>query len=289
MPISPFVQFREAPSSETTSATEGQASSEFETHIPEAVAVPFQHIAAVIAVMFMLVVVCMAVFPFLRTLWGMYLAGIDRGKVLSLKHLIQTESGVVLTKDHGCSCYIPVQLKNSQGGEWFQLVCPQLTESTELSYETKYCALVDLQDYKIPSLTKWNVIKAIAPIVKERMQLAEQLQIIRSNLKKVQRLQELVRSSEFYATQVSLCERVYQQQQCAIAKAQQLLETQDRYIREALIMFQIAEFEVTALPVQLPGIDSRIQQLQQQYQEAVEFYQAYQELLYQSQSEPHQV
>lgn len=167
------------------------------------------------------------------------------------------------------SCGIAVERKATDGIQRVKVLFPQLTEQGDVEYIYSWHHLQDvhltqgrLNSHKRVQL---NFAGNIAPIIQEHLQIDREIERLHQQYQQVERLADLVSTSDLYAEQVDLYIRGLRQIEKLMAQAEALENIYVRLIRETLIGAKVSQYNPDSISDNEPDFAGQYQQLKADY------------------------
>ncbi len=176
---------------------------------------------------------------------------------------------------------IPMKVKER---EKVEVVFPRLTFAGDVEYIFSWH---NLDDVEIPEVEieqkhiKLIAANELASIIKEHLQIEQEIFSLEEQYQKVNNLADLVSTSELYSSQMELYERAVVQIEDLLNKAKQLQKIYIHLIREGLIGIQVAGYSTGKIQDNRLAFDSKYQRTREEYHYMKDVATAYHELLLQ--------
>jgi gamma-glutamyl:cysteine ligase YbdK (ATP-grasp superfamily) len=126
---------------------------------------------------------------------------------------------------------------------------------------------------------KLRVGKELSPLIKEHLQIEQEILSLEEQDCKVNDLADLVSTSELYSSQLELYEKALVQIEKLLKKARQLQNIYIHLIREGLIGIQVAGYNPDTIQNDRLAFDSKYRRIREEYQYMKDLATAYTELL----------
>lgn len=163
-----------------------------------------------------------------------------------------------------------------------KVIFPRLKTATVVQYIFSWHSLDDIEipDVEIEQNDiTLKAAKELAPLIKEHLQIEEEIFSLEEQYEKVNDLADLVSTSELYSNQLELYERAVVQIENLLKKAKQLKNIYIHLIREGLIGIQIAGYNPDNIRDNRLAFDSKYRRIREEYRYMRDAATAYQELM----------
>jgi hypothetical protein len=163
-----------------------------------------------------------------------------------------------------------------------QVIFPRLTAEGDVEYIFSWHSLdvVELPNIETAQQDiKLSVGKELAPLIKEHLQIEQEILSLEEQDCKVNDLAELVSTSELYSSQLELYEKALVQIEKLLKKAKQLENIYIHLIREGLIGIQVAGYNPDTIQNNRLAFDSKYRRIREEYQYMKDVATAYTELM----------
>jgi hypothetical protein len=163
-----------------------------------------------------------------------------------------------------------------------QVIFPRLTPNGDVEYIFSWH---NLDDVEIPEVEidqndiKLRAAKELAPLIKEHLQIEQEILSLEEQYQKVNDLADLVSTSELYSSQLDIYERAVVEIENLLGKAEQLQKIYIHLIREGLIGIQVAGYNPDNIRDNRLAFDSQYKRIKEEYQYMRDAATAYQELM----------
>ncbi|MBD2125192.1 hypothetical protein NDI39_29165 [Microcoleus sp. ZQ-A2] len=163
-----------------------------------------------------------------------------------------------------------------------QVIFPRLTPKGDVEYIFSWH---NLDDVEIPEVgidqndIKLRAAKELAPLIKEHLQIEQEILSLEEQYQKVNNLADLVSTSELYSSQLDIYERAILEIENLLGKAEQLQKIYIHLIREGLIGIQVAGYNPDNIRDNRLAFDSQYKRIKEEYQYMRDAATAYQELM----------
>lgn len=163
-----------------------------------------------------------------------------------------------------------------------QVIFPRLTPNGDVEYIFSWH---NLDDVEIPEVEidqndiKLRAAKELAPLIKEHLQIEQEILSLEEQYQKVNDLADLVSTSELYSSQLDIYERAVVEIENLLEKAEQLQKIYIHIIREGLIGIQVAGYNPDNIRDNRLAFDSQYKRIKEEYQYMRDAATAYQELM----------
>lgn len=163
-----------------------------------------------------------------------------------------------------------------------QVIFPRLTPKGDVEYIFSWH---NLDDVEIPEveIAQNNITlraaKELAPLIKEHLQIEQEISSLEEQYQKVNDLADLVSTSELYSSQLDIYERAIVEIENLLGKAEQLQKIYIHLIREGLIGIQVAGYNPDNIRDNRLAFDSQYKRIKEEYQYMRDAATAYQELM----------
>lgn len=174
---------------------------------------------------------------------------------------------------------IPLRIKER---EKVRVIFPRLTPDGNVEYLYSWHNLSDVEipgDEIDKNNVKLRAAKELAPLIKEHLQIEQELLDLEEQYHKTKNLRDLVSTSTLYSSQLDIYERALVQIEDLLEKAEQLQKIYIHLIREALIGIQIAGYNPDSIRDNRFAFDSQYRRLREEYQHMKDIATAYHELM----------
>jgi hypothetical protein len=195
-------------------------------------------------------------------------------KVILIKVVEERYSNLCL-KNYG----IPLKVKER---DKVQVIFPRLNPKGDVEYIFSWH---NLDDVEIPEVEidqndiKLRAAKELAPLIKEHLQIEQEILSLEEQYQKVNDLADLVSTSELYSSQLDIYERAIVEIENLLGKAEQLQKIYIHLIREGLIGIQVAGYNPDNIRDNRLAFDSQYTRIKEEYQYMRDAATAYQELM----------
>ncbi|HEY9875515.1 MAG TPA: hypothetical protein V6D12_18940 [Candidatus Obscuribacterales bacterium] len=166
-----------------------------------------------------------------------------------------------------------------------QVIFPKLTKAGNVEYIYSWHYLINIY---VPELTlkrknrKINTIKAIGMLIKEKLQIEQEISVLEKQHDKINELAGLVSFSEVYTNYVETYKRALVQIENVLEQARELRGVYACLIKEVLIGLQVAEYNPDTLQLSQVGFDLQYRRIKEEYQNMKEAVNVYTHLLQES-------
>ncbi len=188
---------------------------------------------------------------------------------------VEESSSNLCLKNYG----IPQEVKER---DKVKVIFPRLKTAGVVQYIFSWHSLDDIEipDVEIEQNDiTLRAAKELAPLIKEHLQIEEEIFSLEEQYDKVNDLADLVSTSELYSNQLELYERAVLQIENLLKKAKQLKNIYIHLIREGLIGIQIAGYNPDNIRDNRLAFDSKYRRVREEYQYMRDAATAYQELM----------
>lgn len=174
---------------------------------------------------------------------------------------------------------LPVKFKER---DKVQVIFPRLTSKGDVEYIFSWH---NLDDVEIPEVEiaqndiKLRAAKELAPLIKEHLQIEQEISSLEEQYQKVNDLADLVSTSELYSSQLDIYERAIVEIGNLLEKAEQLQKIYIHLIREGLIGVQVAGYNPDNIRDNRLAFDSQYKRIKEEYQYMRDAATAYHELM----------
>jgi hypothetical protein len=165
-----------------------------------------------------------------------------------------------------------------------QVIFPRLTLNGDVEYIFSWH---NLDDVEIPEVEihqndiKLKAAKELATLIKEHLQIEQEILSLEEQYQKVNDLADLVSTSKLYSSQLDIYERAVEEIENLLEKAEQLQKIYIHLIREGLIGIQVAGYNPDNIRDNRLAFDSQYKRIKEEYQYMRDAATAYQELMHQ--------
>lgn len=163
-----------------------------------------------------------------------------------------------------------------------QVVFPRLTAEGDVGYIFSWHSLDIVEIPNIETAQQDIKLRAgteLAPLIKEHLQIEQEILSLEEQDCKVNDLADLVSTSELYSSQLELYEKALVEIEKLLKKAKQLQNIYIHLIREGLIGIQIAGYNPDTIQENRLAFDSKYRKIREEYQYMKDFATAYTELI----------
>jgi len=166
-----------------------------------------------------------------------------------------------------------------------QVIFPKLTKSGNVEYIYSWHYLINIY---VPELSlkrknrNINTIKAIGLLIKEKIQIEQDISVLEKQHDKITDLAHLVSFSEVYTNYVETYKRALGQIENVLEQARQLRGVYACLIKEVLIGLQVAEYNPDTLQVSQVAFDLQYRRIKEEYQNMKDAVNVYTQLLQES-------
>jgi hypothetical protein len=195
-------------------------------------------------------------------------------KIVLINEVEEIYSNLCL-KNYG----LPLKVKER---DKVQVIFPRLTPNGDVEYIFSWH---NLDDVEIPEVEidqndiKLRAAKELAPLIKEHLQIEQEILSLEEQYQKVNNLADLVSTSELYSSQLDIYERAVVEIENLLEKAEQLQKIYIHLIREGLIGIQVAGYNPDNIRDNRLAFDSQYKRIKEEYQYMRDAATAYQELM----------
>lgn len=195
-------------------------------------------------------------------------------KIVLINEVEERYSNLCL-KNYG----LPLKVKER---DKVQVIFPRLTPNGDVEYIFSWH---NLDDVEIPEVEidqndiKLRAAKELAPLIKEHLQIEQEILSLEEQYQKVNDLADLVSTSELYSSQLDIYERAVVEIENLLEKAEQLQKIYIHLIREGLIGIQVAGYNPDNIRDNRLAFDSQYKRIKEEYQYMRDAATAYQELM----------
>ncbi|MBD2014682.1 hypothetical protein H6F96_11970 [Microcoleus sp. FACHB-53] len=195
-------------------------------------------------------------------------------KIISINEIEERYANLCL-KNYG----LPLKVKDR---DKVQVIFPRLTPKGDVEYIFSWH---NLDDVEIPEVEidqndiKLRAAKELAPLIKEHLQIDQEILSLEEQYQKVNNLADLVSTSELYSSQLDIYERAILEIENLLRKAEQLQKIYIHLIREGLIGIQVAGYNPDNIRDNRLAFDSQYKRIKEEYQYMRDAATAYQELM----------
>lgn len=195
-------------------------------------------------------------------------------KIVLINEVEERYSNLCL-KNYG----LPLKVKER---DKVQVIFPRLTPNGDVEYIFSWH---NLDDVEIPEVEiyqndiKLRAGKELAPLIKEHLQIEQEILSLEEQYQKVNDLADLVSTSELYSSQLDIYERAVVEIENLLEKAEQLQKIYIHLIREGLIGIQVAGYNPDNIRDNRLAFDSQYKRIKEEYQYMRDAATAYQELM----------
>jgi hypothetical protein len=174
---------------------------------------------------------------------------------------------------------LPLKVKDR---DKVQVIFPRLTPNGDVEYIFSWH---NLDEVEIPEVEidqndiKLRAAKELAPLIKEHLQIEQEILSLEEQYQKVNDLADLVSTSELYSNQLDIYERAVVEIENLLEKAEQLKKIYIHLIREGLIGIQVAGYNPDNIRDNRFAFDSQYKRIKEEYQYMRDAATAYQELM----------
>jgi hypothetical protein len=195
-------------------------------------------------------------------------------KIVLINEVEERYSNLCL-KNYG----LPLKVKER---DKVQVIFPRLTPNGDVEYIFSWH---NLDDVEIPEVEidqndiKLRAAKELAPLIKEHLQIEQEILSLEEQYQKVNDLADLVSTSELYSSQLDIYERAVVEIENLLGKAEQLQKIYIHLIREGLIGIQVAGYNPDNIRDNRLAFDSQYKRIKEEYQYMRDAATAYQELM----------
>ena len=195
-------------------------------------------------------------------------------KIVLINKIEERYSNLCL-KNYG----LPLKVKER---DKVQVIFPRLTPKGDVEYIFSWH---NLDEVEIPEVEidqndiKLRAAKELAPLIKEHLQIEQEILRLEEQYQKVNDLADLVSTSELYSSQLNIYERAIQEIENLLGKAEQLQKIYIHLIREGLIGIQVAGYNPDNIRDNRLAFDSQYKRIKEEYQYMRDAATAYQELM----------
>ncbi|MBW4650619.1 MAG: hypothetical protein KME06_18300 [Kastovskya adunca ATA6-11-RM4] len=165
-----------------------------------------------------------------------------------------------------------------------KVIFPRLKIAGVIEYIFSWHSLdeIDIPNFEIEQNDiTLRAAKELAPLIKEHLQIEEEIFSLEEQYNKVNDLADLVSASELYSNQLELYEKALVQIENLLIKAKQLKNIYIHLINEGLIGIQIAGYNPDNIRDNRLAFDSKYRTIREEYQYMRDAATAYQELTHQ--------
>lgn len=165
-----------------------------------------------------------------------------------------------------------------------QVIFPRLTAEGDVGYIFSWHSLDVVEIPNIETAQSDIKLRAgieLAPLIKEHLQIEQEILNLEEQAFKINDLADLVSTSELYSSQLELYEKALVQTEKLLKKAKQLQSIYIHLIREGLIGIQVAGYNPDTIQKNKLAFDSKYQKIREEYQYMKDFATAYNELIHQ--------
>jgi hypothetical protein len=165
-----------------------------------------------------------------------------------------------------------------------QVIFPRLTAQGHVEYIFSWHSLDVVEIPNIETAQrdiKLRVGKELAPLIKEHLEIEQEILSLEEQDCKVNDLADLVSTSELYSSQLELYEQALVEIEKFLKKAKQLQNIYIHLIREGLIGIQVAGYNPDTIQNNRLAFDAKYQSMREEYQYMKDVATAYTELMHQ--------
>ncbi len=165
-----------------------------------------------------------------------------------------------------------------------QVIFPRLTAQGHVEYIFSWHSLDVVEIPNIETAQqdiKLRVGKELAPLIKEHLEIEQEILSLEEQDCKVNDLADLVSTSELYSSQLELYEQALVEIEKLLKKAKQLQHIYIHLIREGLIGIQVAGYNPDTIQNNRLAFDAKYQSVREEYQYMKDVATAYTELMHQ--------
>jgi len=195
-------------------------------------------------------------------------------KIILINKVEERYSNLCL-KNYG----LPLKVKER---DKVQVIFPRLTPNGDVEYIFSWH---NLDDVEIPEVEidqndiKLRAAKELAPLIKEHLQIEQEILSLEEQYQKVNDLADLASTSELYSNQLDIYERAVVEIENLLEKAEQLKKIYIHLIREGLIGIQVAGYNPDNIRDNRLAFDLQYKRIKKEYQYMRDAATAYQELM----------
>lgn len=162
-----------------------------------------------------------------------------------------------------------------------KVVFPRLTHDGDVEYLYSWHSIHDIKIPKSNSESRslrLQLAEEVTQSIQEHLQIEPEILQLEQEQEKLERLANLIASSEFYWGYLDPYERASDQIETLISKARALRNIYVRIIRETLIGAEMSTYTLNEIPSQM-AVDAQYQQLRAEYDQIKQTAIAYPELM----------
>lgn len=162
-----------------------------------------------------------------------------------------------------------------------KVVFPRLTEDGDVEYLYSWHSIHDIKIPKSNSPSRSMRLQSaeeVTQAIREHLQIEPEISQLEQEQEKLERLANLIASSEFYRGYLDPYERASEQIETLIHKARALRNIYVRIIRETLIGAEMSTYTLNEMPSQM-AVDAQYQRLKAEYEQIKQTAIAYPELM----------
>lgn len=182
---------------------------------------------------------------------------------------------------------VPIRIGDARRPHRVEMIFPRLTADGDVEYLYSWHNLADIKRVRSgpKSSPSQTLVSSLAPIILQHLQIEADLADLDVKQTNLRQAIDLVSTSEFYASQISIYQQANVQLEALANKAEALRNLHIRLIRESLIGTHLAKLDTAVLIDGSPDFEQEYQLLKEEFLYLKESAIAYSELLHGAESQ----
>lgn len=182
---------------------------------------------------------------------------------------------------------VPMRMGDASRPHRVEMIFPRLTDDGDVEYLYSWHNLADVERVRSgpKSSAPQALVSSLAPIILQHLQIEADLADLDAKQTKLHQAIDLVSTSEFYASQISIYQQANAQLESLVNQAEALRNLHIRLIRESLIGTHLAKLDASVMLDGSPDFEQEYQRLKEEFLYLKESAVAYSELLHGAESQ----